>query len=200
MKSQTAFFNSVAENWDEMCRHDMIKVDFMLELLQVEEGQQLLDVGTGTGILIPSLVKRIGTTGSIKGIDLAEKMIEVAKQKNNFSNVVFKCEDALDYNIDESSYDAIICYSMFPHFEDKEKAVAVLAKKLKANGKLMICHSQSRVAINTIHRKANEVVREDNLPPVEVIEAYFLKAHLNVIQVIDNEEMFVVLGCKSNRA
>ena len=32
MRSQTAFFNSVAANWDTMCNHDMKKVEFILDL------------------------------------------------------------------------------------------------------------------------------------------------------------------------
>lgn len=196
MKSQTAFFNSVAANWDDMCKHDMKKIEVILDLLQIEEGQQILDVGTGTGILIPSLARRVGVAGKIVGIDLAEKMIEVAKDKNAFDNVVFKCEDVLEHEPYEDGYDAIVCYSMFPHFNDKEKAITMLSKKLKTNGQLMICHSQSRDAINNMHKKANEIVKDDHLPTADRIKDYFLSAHLKVTQIIDTEEMFLVMGSK----
>lgn len=196
MRSQTAFFNSVAANWDTMCNHDMKKVEFILDLLKIEEGQQILDVGTGTGILIPSLVRRVGTKGKIVGVDLAEKMIEVARAKNTFNNVIFKCEDVLEHEPCGVGYDVVICYSMFPHFEDKEKAIIMLSKKLKANGQLIICHSESRQAINNMHQKANESVKEDHLPTAEKIKQYFVQAHLKVTEVLDTQEIFLVMGTK----
>lgn len=196
MKSQQEFFNNVAYNWDKMCNHDMKKVEYILELIGIQEGSYVLDVGTGTGVLIPSLSKRVTNSGHIKAVDIADKMIEVAKQKNIYENVVFECKDVLEYKGDEKYYDHIICYSMFPHFRNKEEAIKSLSKKLKVGGKLTICHSQSRKAINNLHKSANEIVKEDNLPTLEIIKEYFLSANLKVIKEIDSEELFVVIGYK----
>lgn len=196
MKSQQEFFNSVAYNWDKMCNHDMKKIEYILDLMEIREGSHVLDVGTGTGILIPSLSKRVTNSGHIKGVDIAEKMIEVAKQKNSYENVVFECKDILEYKGDEAYYNHVICYSMFPHFKNKEEAIKSLSKKLKAGGKLTICHSQSREAINNLHKRADEVVKEDNLPTLEIIKQYFFAANLKTIKEIDSEEIFVVIGCK----
>lgn len=196
MKSQQEFFNSVAYNWDKMCNHNMEKIEYILDLMEIKEGSHILDVGTGTGILIPSLFKRVTKLGSIKGVDVAEKMIEVAKQKNTYENVVFECKDALEYKSDEIYYDHIICYSMFPHFKNKEEAIKMLSKKLRIGGNLTICHSQSRKDINNIHKRADEIVQEDNLPTLEIIKQYFLSANLKVINEIDSEELFIIIGYK----
>jgi len=59
MKSQKYFFNSVASTWDETCNHDMIKVESILDLIEIKSGSHILDVGTGTGVLIPSLYQRV---------------------------------------------------------------------------------------------------------------------------------------------
>lgn len=198
MKSQKEFFNSVAKSWDEICKHDMNKVEYILDLVEIQEGHRILDVGTGTGILIPSLVQRVNQLGEVVAVDVAEKMIEIAREKNHFSNVIFECRDALEYKPDESSYDHIICYSMFPHFKNQEQAIVKLSKKLKTNGKLIICHSESREAINDLHKNVNELVKQDHLPTPEVIKKYFLKAELNVIKIIDNQDMYVIIGCKND--
>ncbi len=196
MKSKIDFFNSVAGTWDESCSHDMAKVEYILDLIGIKSGDCILDVGTGTGILIPSLYERVTQLGSIKGIDVAKKMIEVAQQKYKYDNVVFKCEDALNTD-DKSKYDHIICYSMFPHFQcRKSEAVKILAQKLKIGGKLTICHSQSREDINNLHKRADEIVKEDNLPTMAVMREYFLDAHLKVLEEIDNKDMFVIIGCR----
>ncbi|WP_032121641.1 class I SAM-dependent methyltransferase [Clostridium amazonitimonense] len=197
MKEQKDFFNSVASTWDEICNHDMIKVESILDMIEIKSGSYILDVGTGTGILIPSLYQRVSKSGHIKAIDMAEKMIEVAYQKNKYNNVSFECRDVLDTNEDETIYDHVICYSMFPHFQyRKEEAVHKLAQKLKVGGKLTICHSQSRETINNLHKGVDDAVKEDNLPTMEIMRKYFLDAGLKVLKEVDNTEMFVIIGCR----
>lgn len=86
---------------------------------------------------------------------------------------------------------------MFPHFKSrKAEAIETLAKKLKTGGELIICHSQSREAINNLHKNVDEAVKEDNLPPMEVMRAYFKDAGLEVVKEVDNEGMFVIVGCR----
>ncbi|QUH29797.1 class I SAM-dependent methyltransferase [Vallitalea guaymasensis] len=196
MKLKKDFFNSVADSWDEMCNHDMKKVEYILDLVDIQAGSRILDVGTGTGILIPSLYKRVTGSGKIKAVDMAEKMIEVARKKNSYENVVFECNDILKKENDEEYYDYIICYSMFPHFHCKEEAVEKLSRKLKSGGKLTICHSQSREAINKLHKRVDDTVKEDNLPEMEKLEQYFSESGLEVVEQVDNEDMFVVIGSR----
>jgi len=196
MKLKKDFFNSVADSWDEMCNHDMKKVEYILDLVDIQAGSRILDVGTGTGVLIPSLYKRVTGSGKIKAVDMAEKMIEVARKKNSFENVVFECNDILKKENDEEYYDYIICYSMFPHFHCKEEAVEKLSRKLKSGGKLTICHSQSREAINKLHKRVDDTVKEDNLPEMEKLEQYFSESGLEVVEQVDNEDMFVVIGSR----
>lgn len=45
-------------------------------------------------------------------------------------------------------FDYAICYSVFPHLDDKQLAIKNIAEYLKNGGKLAICHSQSREAIS----------------------------------------------------
>lgn len=195
--SQKDFFNNMADTWDEICNHDMIKIEYILDLIDIKKGSHVLDVGTGTGVLIPSLFQRVTQSGCIKAIDLAEKMIEVAQRKNEYENVIFECIDVLEIKGNEDIYDHIICYSMFPHFKcRKAEAVSRMTEKLKVGGNFTICHSQSRESINNLHRGVDEVVKEDNLPPMEIMRQYFLDAGLKVIKEVDSTDMFVIIGCK----
>ena len=54
------FFNLVAQKWDTMCQHDVSKIDKIVELVDLEQEDSVLDVGTGTGVMIPHLLKRVG--------------------------------------------------------------------------------------------------------------------------------------------
>ena len=67
---EVIFFDNIAPHWDD----DEIlstpeKVRSILNKLPIEEGDDILDLGTGTGILIPFLKERIGNQGSITAVD-----------------------------------------------------------------------------------------------------------------------------------
>ena len=195
IKSQKDFFNSVASSWDQTCNHNMEKVEKILDLSEIKKGDHVLDVGTGTGVLIPSLYRRVGSTGYIKAVDIAENMINLAKKKNVYINVNFECRDILEINGSKDLYDHVICYSMFPHFKSrKQEAILILAGKLKVGGQLIICHSQSRDDINNLHKGVEEPVKDDNLPTMDLLKIYFKDAGLKVVKALDHDEMFVIIG------
>ncbi|NLM62489.1 MAG: class I SAM-dependent methyltransferase [Clostridiales bacterium] len=190
------YFNSVAENWDNIVNHDRVKIHEILTMTGVKEGDFVLDVGTGTGVLIPFLHERIKDTGRIVAVDVADKMIEVAKKKYGYPNVSYVVGDARHIDLEAGSFDLVICYSMFPHFGDKRDAVKKLSRYLKRGGRFVIAHSQSRQAINRLHRDAAKEVRNDRLPDAGILKGFYSDAGLETIHITDNEEMFVVVGQK----
>ena len=194
--NQKEFFNSMAEKWDSICHHDSDKINEILDFTDIPPGSRVLDVGTGTGVMVPFLVSRAGGSGEITAVDAAEKMIEIARGKHGYSNVSFIACDVFDFDFPPEHFDIIMCYSVFPHFESKPAAVKKLAKLLKPGGKIVICHSQSREQINSMHKRASRVVSEDNLPGAGVIEGYFSGLGFSTPVKVDDERMFVVIGQK----
>lgn len=196
MIAQKNFFNSMAEIWDIVCHHNADKIKYILNLLNIKNGSKILDVGTGTGILISFLIEQVGKKGEVTAIDFSNKMIEVAQRKYAYKNVSFICDDVFEVDLPNEYFDFIICYSVFPHFEDKQSAINTLSKYLKNGGMFAIFHSQSREAINNIHKKISEVVADDNLPTIDVIKGYLKNSYLKTVSEIDNEEMFVIIARK----
>ncbi len=190
------FFNEVADKWDQMCNHDEAKLRYIARAAGISQGDCVLDVGTGTGVMIPYIHEMIGDEGEITAIDLAEKMLEVAKQKHPFNNVRFVLGDIYDVHLPKNHFDVIMCYSVFPHFQDKPKVISRMAGLLKPGGRLVIAHSQSRKAINELHTKSSDAVNNDDLPEADVIEGFMKEAGLEPFLTIDSEEMFIVIGKK----
>ncbi|MBL7576367.1 demethylmenaquinone methyltransferase / 2-methoxy-6-polyprenyl-1,4-benzoquinol methylase [Peptoniphilus asaccharolyticus DSM 20463] len=194
--NQVEYFNSLAQEWDVFCKHDTEKIRKILSFLKIETGDKVLDVGTGTGVLVPFLLEKVKESGEILAIDISEKMIEVAKRKLQASNLEFVNGDALSFDLKKDYYDHAVCYSMFPHFQDKRYAIDKLKEYLKVGGKIIICHSQSREAINNLHKNASDVVENDVLPTLEILEGYFIDSGYEVIERVDTDEMFVVIAKK----
>jgi demethylmenaquinone methyltransferase/2-methoxy-6-polyprenyl-1,4-benzoquinol methylase len=186
------FFNGAAENWDEAPRRDLTKVRLMVELLGIKQGDKVLDVGTGTGILIPILS---GFTGEadISAIDFAEKMIAAAKKKFPGSAVTFLAGDALSYPFESGSFDFVVCYSVFPHFDNHEEALRRLSGLLKPRGLLCILHSSGRQEINMRHGHF-DLLKHDMLPPCDILRDSMRACGLREEIMIDNAEMYMVCG------
>jgi demethylmenaquinone methyltransferase/2-methoxy-6-polyprenyl-1,4-benzoquinol methylase len=196
--TQRDFFNNLASEWDNKVTHDPFKLTEIINLINLSEGASVLDVGCGTGVLVPYIIEKIGYSGRIVGLDIAEKMVERAREKfpeRDFPNVVFVVGDIMNYN-SRDSFDFIICYSSFPHFPDKKQSIKKMASLLKSKGKLIICHSESREKINSLHRSLDKSVSSDILPAGLQVAAYMQSAGLKVEMVIDDEERYVIIGNK----
>ncbi len=186
----------MAKEWDIICQHDTNKIKYIINLLNIEKGSKILDVGTGTGILIPYLREKIGEQGKIIAIDVSDKMLEIATKKYPNENVSFICGDILEAALPIEYFEFTICYSVFPHFFNKQLVVKTIVKYLKKGGKFAICHSQSRKAINNLHKNASQVVAKDKLPQINVIKEYLKNLGLKTTTEIDNDDMFVVIAKK----
>ena len=188
--SQVDFFNSVAKNWDNMIEVNEIKINYLLSKLEIKENDNILDIGTGTGILIPFLSK-LAPNGLIKGVDISEGMLEVASEKfKTMPNISFDLVNVETEDIN-CRYDKIILYSMYPHLEDKTNTIKKLVQNnLKHNGILMIAHSDSREFLNNLHKDTDERVSESLLMEVNKQKEVFINASLNVTDAFENDEMY----------
>ncbi|MDR0584423.1 MAG: class I SAM-dependent methyltransferase [Treponema sp.] len=188
------FFNSMADKWDEKNRYETDKIELMLNLLYIKNGDKTLDVGTGTGVLLPLLLQKTGGE-YITAIDIAEKMIKKAKQKFPNSAIHFVAADVMEYPFDNGSFDHIICYSVFPHLREKSAAIARFAAALKPGGLLSVLHSASKEKINGVHIHAHSLeINSDYLLPAGEYIPLLHKNGLREEIVIDNEEMFMLCG------
>ncbi|GAB3518393.1 class I SAM-dependent methyltransferase [Arthrobacter monumenti] len=75
-----------------------------IKALGLSAGDQVLDIGCGTGLNFPLLEKRIGTTGTIVGIDKSPDMLRQARRradKHGWSNVILLQADAATPALDD---------------------------------------------------------------------------------------------------
>ena len=114
------FFNARAATWDEkIAEKDTSKLEAMLSRIDIKPGDAVLDVGTGTGVFVPYLLRKIGSRGSFVCLDFAEDMLAIARRKDFPGNISYFCADIEDSGLPGESFDAVVCYSVFPHFQDK---------------------------------------------------------------------------------
>ena len=192
------FFNSRAAIWDEkVAEKDVSKLEAMLSRLDIEAGASVLDVGTGTGVFVPLLLKKIGREGKLVCLDFAEEMLKITRAKGFKGNISYICADIENTQLADKSFDAVVCYSVFPHFRDKPKVLREINRLLKKEGQLFICHTSSRQAINEVHRSLTEVC--DHLfPENEETHRMLSEAGFEDIRISDGEDDYLVSARKSD--
>ncbi|MBI2453182.1 methyltransferase domain-containing protein [Candidatus Peregrinibacteria bacterium] len=71
-----------------------------MDVLNLREGQAVLEVGCGTGENFPYLHKKVGESGKIIGVEYSEKMLDVAREKitkRGYQNIQLHQADAAQF-------------------------------------------------------------------------------------------------------
>ena len=196
-EDQKEFFNKIAKDWDKESVHDGKKIRYILSVLKLKGNEKILDVGTGTGVMIPFYEEKL-TAGSVHAIDFAEMMILACRDKYPASEhpmITFEVADVYDLSYD-GEFDIVMCYSCFPHLTDHKRAVDILTKALKKGGRLAIAHSSSRDHINHIHSHSSHHIQKDVLPDLDELGSMFIKAGLFVTFDQSDKDYHIIIGKK----
>lgn len=185
------FFNRLATRWDGMNRHDAVKLARIVEALSLQTGERVLDIGTGTGVMLPYLRQALGMVGEITAVDVAEAMLARARAKHG-ELALFLQADAAALPQGDCSVDAILCYSVFPHFAEPQAVLREFARVLRAGGRLVVAHSEGRQAINAMHSQMEQAVAGDRLPEAQTLCAWGEAAGLAAEVLADDDELFLV--------
>ena len=194
------YFNQLAAAWDEVATEkDLAKLEQLARRLDIKPGATVLDVGTGTGVFIPLLLKKIGGTGRLVCLDFAEEMLHRARAKGFEGNISYLCTNIENSRLADKSFDAVVCYSSFPHFQNKPRALREINRLLKKGGHFFICHTSSRATINEIHRQIPEV-QNDIIPDERKMRQMLSTAGFADIAILDGTDRYLASARKMERA
>jgi ubiquinone/menaquinone biosynthesis C-methylase UbiE len=198
---RSAFFDGIADKWDGWDDLTVLSRALAsgLEELGVGVDETVLDVGCGTGNLTRALLERLSSAGVVHALDISARMIEVARGKVADGRVMWHLADARWLPLGDGACDRVICYSVWPHFEDRRAVAAELTRVLRPGGSLHVWHLSSRQRINEIHASAGEAVRRDMLPPATETAELLAGIGLQVSAVVDAADRYLVTAVKAER-
>ena len=193
------FFNQMAAGWDEKFYVPEMRerLPQLVSLFRLQKGAKILDVGAGTGGIVPYLLEAIGPEGSIWAIDFAEEMVKIGRKKFlEESRVIFEVASVEDLPYKDRFFDQVVCFGAFPHFEDKAKTLEEMARVLKPRGTLVIAHALSSTALRNHHQNCAPVSK-DFLPEEGEMRSLLERAGFRVKRLIDQPKCYLCEGLKT---
>lgn len=153
--------------------------DHVVEAVEAREGQALLDVACGTGIVARAAADVLGNSGRVVGVDLNEGMLAIARGIR--PDLEWHRGDAADLPFPTGSFDAALCQAALMYFPDRAGAVSEMARVVKPGGAVAIQVWGSLDRQPAYLRFADVVSRHAGGEGADLVGSYFSLGDLGVL-------------------
>jgi ArsR family transcriptional regulator len=133
------FFDRHARQWDDLARTLLPTPEYQKQLLAlVPEGGSIVEIGLGTGGLLPALADKAGT---VIGVDHSPAMLDEARRRLELSGL-----DDIDLRLGEMSHlplpdrsvDSAVLNMVLHHAADPQVVLTEISRVLVGGGTLLL--------------------------------------------------------------
>jgi ubiquinone/menaquinone biosynthesis C-methylase UbiE len=126
-----------------------------LAVADVNEGETVLDLGSGGGIDVLLSARRVGPTGKVYGLDMTDEMLELAEQNRveaEVTNVEFLKGFIERIPLPDASVDLVISNCVINLSADKQAVLNEIARILRPGGRVGVSDVVSSDALSQEER------------------------------------------------
>lgn len=150
-------YDKMSKFYDTFAKPEKKYIYQCIDMLQVEKGSKVLEIGFGTGDAILKLVNSVGVPGNVYGIDISNGMLEVTQSKlkdSGIEGVKLSLGDARNLPFEDGSFDYVFMSFTLELFKNSEiqDVLRESYRVLKEDGKIGIVALSERGSDNLMTR------------------------------------------------
>lgn len=160
-------------------------------------GARVLDVGTGTGALVPHL--QAAGAAYVLGVDLSPRMVELARSRfpdlgsaGNTHGARFWCGDAAALPSFQGPFQAAFFNGMFGNLLDQHDTLARVTLMVAHGGHVIISHPLGRDYVDQLKAAAPEIVPH-TLPTESELRAMCADLPLKLLSIDDGSNHYLAV-------
>jgi ubiquinone/menaquinone biosynthesis C-methylase UbiE len=121
--------------------HPIITRDRLREVIGVQPGERVLEVGPGTGYYTLDVAEWAGSDGSVEILDVQQEMLDHTMRRaaeRGIGNITPTLADATRMPYEDGSFDAAYLVTVLGEVPDQDAALKELARVIKPGGRLVV--------------------------------------------------------------
>jgi SAM-dependent methyltransferase len=188
-------FNELVDVFDTAQPPDVMeRLGKIVSAAKLRQGEVVLDVGTGVGVLVPLI--RLYRPSVIFACDLAEKMLQRVREK--YPEVRTYQADIAVLPLESASMDAIFMNAMYGNIADKPGACQNAARMLRPGGRLVVSHPEGRAFVDQLRLTSDLFI--ESLPNRAGFQALLRPLGFNVITYRDEPLLYLMVARRRESA
>ena len=157
---------------------------------RIAKGDIVLDVGTGTGILVPLIQEYKPET--IFACDLSEVMLTHLQKQYPYTKTI--ASDVRDLTMPDQSIDVVFLNACYPNIVDKPRSFEKISRMMKLAGRMVISHPMGRSFIDLLKNKSPFPL--DDFPEKSEAEILLDPHGFEITDFVDETKLYILIATR----
>jgi len=159
---------------------------------EIARDDNVLDVGSGTGILVPLIQKY--EPARLFACDLSEAMLR--QLKKHYPDVEAIVSDIRELALPDLFLDVVFINACYPNIVDKVGAFTNLGRMTRPAGRMVISHPLGKTFIDSLREEVPFPL--DDFPEKPEAEILFKSFGFGIKEFLDDPELYILVVTKQN--